>query len=192
MEDWLATALDEVCKPKRTKDGRKRYRLGDWDLTLPGGNFTDVWECYQWLASVTGRNDQTRLTKLESEHDELVRALILTPTEGMRDKIAGEARRLESEISKLKSTRGGLAGAVKELLVDLTETAKRLTKAKRSLASEDLRKQAKAYHDLLERITVVHGPVGTRSGKPLNRLLEVRITPKAACNERSLRGSVSC
>jgi hypothetical protein len=86
LESWLEEELQQVCEPERQPDGRRRYGLGHWDITLPGGSADQVWEVAQWVASATGAADRRQRAELEREHDRLVQALVLAPTEKTRDK----------------------------------------------------------------------------------------------------------
>lgn len=187
LEAWMQESLEIVCEGEPTTDGRTRYRLGDWDFCLPGAEFAPVWECYQWLVSAMGKQDRDKEIALEAQHDRLCHALMLAPTELTRDKIAVEASRVEAELSNLRSQPGGLVGRIRGLLRELHEMGVRLGKARREQASSDLRSQTMAYRDIIEKIVVVHEPVGVRAGKPISRLTEVRIYPRAAHSECAVR-----
>ena len=191
LEAWMAEALEMVCEGEPTPDGRTRYCLGDWDFCLPDGEFTPVWECYQWLVSVMGKQDRDQVAALEAQHDRLCHALMLAPTELTRDKIAREVTRVEAELSSLRAEPGGLVGRIRGLLRELHEMAVRLGKAQRGQASSDLRRRTKAYQDLIEKIVVVHEPVRVRAGKPISTLTEVRIYPRAVSSECAVRGPAS-
>jgi DNA invertase Pin-like site-specific DNA recombinase len=180
LEAWLEQELQQVCQPEPMPGGRRRYAVGHHEVVLPGGNPDVVWELAQWIAGATGAADQGRRAALESEHDALVRALVLAPTERTRDKISGEVKRIEAELSALDAGPRGLLGRLRGLAVESQELAVRLTKARSELGRQDLRRRALAYRELIDRIVVRHGPVGMRAGKPISKVVEIRLEPRVS------------
>ena len=155
-ESWLAEALLAVCDPEPVRDGRRRFRLGEWDLTLPGcRSHADFLDALGWVSGSAGAKDRARLAELQGEHDRLFQALIAMPTEMMREKCLTEVRRVEAEMGKLKSS-PGVAARLKELARELSQTARLVTVARRAAAKGTLARRGKAIADVIERIELSH------------------------------------
>jgi DNA invertase Pin-like site-specific DNA recombinase len=194
-ERWLAEALLAVCEPTILADGRQRYRLDPydtkWEITLPGcrdhANFLDA---LGWVSAGTKARDRERLAELQQGHDRLFQALLVMPTEMMREKCLVEVRRVEAEISDLRAG-SGVADRLRSLTMELAETAKRISVARKSGAKGDLSRRGKAISDVIERIELSfrREPRAVGSKQVVSRLDSVRIVPRGCSSDSNSRAA---
>lgn len=188
VEEWLSETLSQVAEPEISSDGRKTYRVGDWVVTLPGANYSDLVEVYGWAKSATGARERARLAELEAEHGRLYDLLKATPTKMMADRCLNDIRRCEEELSRHRSGVSGLSGRLRELHAEMVATGLQINRARRALAGSDHRRRAKAIHEMVERIEVSHRLEPRSASSPevlVARLDSVKIIPRVASSERS-------